>query len=611
VFELAKAFVTISADMNPLTAGLRDARGRFVAATRGMEAKSKVSLRLDTAGFTAGLQQARGKVDSWVAATNTAMGAAGTALVGIAAAGGAALAVGLYKGTQAAAGLNESLSKANAVFGPEAKAITDAADEMAAKFGTSRQTFVDMAVEAGILGQGLGKMANQEAAEFGAKITKLADDLVSFADVAGGIPEAMIAIKAGLRGETEPMSRFGVLLHEDMLKAEALRLGMAGLGKELTQQQKFRARVSLIETGLAKSKGDHERTRGSAKNVQREIGGRISNTLTDIGTGVLPVWGEILAAVNRAAQALSGFVAGSKAQMGEWAAWGAERVRGVTAAVVDLGRSFADFLGSRAAQSVRDGMGAALAHLKDAASSASGAVSEGVDLLGFSLRNVDDLSAVAGISLVESFTNAGETIAWAAQVAQDFGAYLAENWRTLAADAIDAVTKAVLNLGDNIRAVLDGLKSLAAGRGFDVKLKPVLEGFAAKSEPFKVRERTLTDYSDDKNRRIENIARQESARQPTKAGEPAGPGTPPAAGVPGAQPQAPPPAAYRPQFFSGGRDYSNAIQTAALASVRKPTDAEKAVIDTGKKQLAETQKTNKLLEEMKKGKKDAPVAAFG
>ena len=114
----------------------------------------------------------------------------------------------------------------------------------------------------------IGGLANGPAAEFGAKIAKMADDLVSFADVAGGMPEAMRSITSGLRGESEPMSRFGVIMQEDQVKAEALRMGIAKLGKELTQQQKFAARASLLETGLAKAKGDHERTGGSVKNRQ-------------------------------------------------------------------------------------------------------------------------------------------------------------------------------------------------------------------------------------------------------------------------------------------------------------------------------------------------------
>lgn len=542
--ELASLFVTISANMNPLNRGL---------------------------------DQARARVDGWMASTNRAVGMASTALLGIVAAGGAAAAVGLYKGVQAAASLNESLSKASAVFGPEAKAITDAADEMAKKFGTSKQTFVDMATEAGILAQGIGGLNNKDAAQFGAKITKMADDLVSFADVAGGVPEAMQRISSGLRGESEPMSRYGVIMQEDQVKAEALRMGIAKLGKELTQQQKFAARASLLETGLAKARGDHERTAGSAKNRQREVGGRGANVLTDVGQAVLPAWTEVINVVNRAAVALSAFVERSKSQLTAWGAWAAERVRAVTAVVIDLGMAFREFLGAKAWQPFRDAGSAAMDYLKGFGSGAFDYLTGAIDLLGVGLRNFDDVAQLVGVNLGEAFTNAGETIAWAAGVAEDFGSYLASNWRSLATDAVNAISAAVTNLGSNIKAVLDALASFARGEGFEVKLKPVLEGFEAKSAAFKVRERKVSDFGDQKKEITDRIAAKEAKRKPTVIA-PADMGV--SGGATPATASAPAAAAggkHKTQFFQGGQDLSNAIQAAALGTGDKKAE-EKAIV---------------------------------
>ncbi len=568
MFKLAELFVEIGSNLNPLNAGLA---------------------------------QARGKLTAFTTSANAAVSGASMALLGIGVAGGAAMAAGLWKGTQAAASLNESLSKVGAVFGPDAKAITDAADLMAEKFGSSKQVIIDAATETGILAQGIGGLANGPASEFGAQFVKMADDLVSFADVAGGVPEAMRAINSGLRGESEPMSRYGVILQEDQLKAEALRLGIAKLGKELTQQQKFTARASLIQTGLAKTKGDHERTGGSAKNVQREIMGRAANLLSDVGQAALPVWSEILTSVNKAFQSVAAFATGTAGQLKSWGEAGAGAVRRFMATLADLGASFQSFLGSESFGSLGTATAAVFGVIRYGAETAFGYVKDAIDLMGFGLRNFDDLAALAGVSTVEAFTHAGETIAWAAKVAEDFGTYLAGNWQSLATDAMNAVTAAVSNLGDNIKAILDALAGLARGEGFDLKLKPVLEGFNPTAAQFHVRDMEHSDYGDQKAEINKRIADRESGRKVAEvpgAAQPGGVTAPVLPSAPGGGPAA---KAFKAETFEGGRDYSKALMAGALSAATKPSAADEAKAKTAKDQLAEAKKTNNLLEDISKG----------
>ena len=275
---------------------------------------------------------------------------------------------------------------------------------------------------------------------------------------------------------------------------------------------------------------------------------------------MLPVWGEVVDAVNRAAMTLSGFLDGSKTKMAEWSAWGTEKVRAIIATVQNLGESFGVFLGSASAASA----GSLFKALGDGASWAFGVVKQGVDTAAFVLRNFDDLTALAGISIVEAFTNGAETIKWAGGVAEDFGTYLAGNWRTLATDAMNAVSAAVKNLGSNIAALLDALAGLARGEGFEVKLKPVLEGFNPKAEGFHVRERVLSNMNDQKEQIQGNIARREAnwkgGAMPAAAGaqgaavNPAGaPGAPAAGGKSAKE--------FKPEIFHSGQEYWESIQT--------------------------------------------------
>jgi hypothetical protein len=61
-------------------------------------------------------------------------------------------------------------------------------------------------------------------AGFSTDFTKLASDLSSFNNSTP--QEAIDALGAALRGESEPLRKFGVLLSADAIAAEALRMGL-------------------------------------------------------------------------------------------------------------------------------------------------------------------------------------------------------------------------------------------------------------------------------------------------------------------------------------------------------------------------------------------------
>ena len=142
--------------------------------------------------------------------------------------------------------------KTGARFDDSAGVITAAADVMAAKFGTSRQVFVDGAVNLGLIAKGSG-MAQDEAAKFGVQFAKLADDISSFDNVS--VEEAMIALRAGLVGEIEPLERFGVTILETNTIQEAFRLGLGqDEGRPGQPRQDHGARLAHHE-GLHRSRG--------------------------------------------------------------------------------------------------------------------------------------------------------------------------------------------------------------------------------------------------------------------------------------------------------------------------------------------------------------------
>jgi hypothetical protein len=76
----------------------------------------------------------------------------------------------------------------------------------------------------------------QELATFSNDFTALASDLASFNNTTP--EEAINAIGSALRGESEPLRKYNVLLNDAKLKAAALELGIYSGSGALTDQQK-------------------------------------------------------------------------------------------------------------------------------------------------------------------------------------------------------------------------------------------------------------------------------------------------------------------------------------------------------------------------------------
>jgi hypothetical protein len=90
--------------------------------------------------------------------------------------------------------------------------------------------------------------------------------------------DAINAIGSALRGEAEPLRRFGVLLDEATLKNAALQLGLITTTKEaLTPQQKVLAAQKVIYEQTTTAQGDFARTSDGLAN-KTKILSRLNST---------------------------------------------------------------------------------------------------------------------------------------------------------------------------------------------------------------------------------------------------------------------------------------------------------------------------------------------
>lgn len=186
-----------------------------------------------------------------------------------------------------ASDLNESLTKIDAVFLTNAGTIKDWAKGANQALGQTQQQALEAAGTFGNLFRAFG-IGIDPATVMSKKLVELATDLASFNN--STVDEALLALRSGLSGETEPLKRFGISLSDDRLKLKAFQLGLIASTKSaLLPAAKAQAAYALILQDSTIAQGDFARTSGGLANQQRILAATFKDIQTQIGTALLPV----------------------------------------------------------------------------------------------------------------------------------------------------------------------------------------------------------------------------------------------------------------------------------------------------------------------------------
>jgi hypothetical protein len=188
----------------------------------------------------------------------------------------------------AASDLNETISKTGQIFGQSAlPGLMKFASGAATSLGQSKQEALDAAATFGIFGKSAG-LQGPKLSGFSEKLVSLSGDMASFSNTTP--QEAIEAVGAALRGETEPIRRYGVLLDDASLRQQAMAQGLTHTTKNvLTPQQRVLAAYSLILKQTGDQQGDFARTSGGLANQQRILHAQLENAKASLGRGLLPV----------------------------------------------------------------------------------------------------------------------------------------------------------------------------------------------------------------------------------------------------------------------------------------------------------------------------------
>jgi hypothetical protein len=186
---------------------------------------------------------------------------------------------------RAASDFEESTSKVNVIFGRASKSVKDFAETAAKELGQSKNDVLAAAGSFGTFGKAAG-LAGEDLALFTTDFVTLSTDLASFNNTTP--EEAVQAIGAALRGEAEPLRRFGVLLNDATLKTAAMELGIYKGSGALTAQQKILAAQRVIYKQTGDAQGDFARTADNLANKQRTLSALFKNFQIQLGQQLLP-----------------------------------------------------------------------------------------------------------------------------------------------------------------------------------------------------------------------------------------------------------------------------------------------------------------------------------
>lgn len=290
------------------------ASSRFAGALGGLKAKVSGSFKGLFSGAASHAERGGHEAGSKFAGAFKAVAGAALAYAGI------SQVTALTKNFVKEAGdLEQSVGAVDAVFKGSAAQMHSWADSASSAVGISKNEYNSFA---SVLGSML-KNAGTPMTELGGKtndLIKLGADLASM--YGGTTAEAIEAISAALRGEMDPIERYGISLNDAALTQEGLRLGIQKTGGAFDTQQKQLITQSLLFKQSADAQGNFARESDTFQHKTQVLKAQWADLSATMGEAFLPIASAVVGVI--AGQLLPAFgtlAGGVKAFVAAWQAF--------------------------------------------------------------------------------------------------------------------------------------------------------------------------------------------------------------------------------------------------------------------------------------------------
>ena len=217
------------------------------------------------------------------------------------AAKGAALAVGSIAAAATAAApklismgadLEQSIGGVESVFKASAKQMLAWSNTAAVAVGLSKNQYNELATVLGAQLKNAGVSMEDLAGQTNTLIKQGADMAAMFG---GTTADAVDALSSALKGERDPIERYGVSLKQTAIDAEAAALGYKKIGGQYDQTAQAAATLSLITQQTADAQGQFGRESDTVAHQIQVLKAQFDNVATTLGTAMLPAVSSVAA----------------------------------------------------------------------------------------------------------------------------------------------------------------------------------------------------------------------------------------------------------------------------------------------------------------------------
>lgn len=209
--------------------------------------------------------------------------------------GVAAVANYMRGAVMSAAELEQAVGGVDAVFGASAAQIHDWAKTADQSLGLSKTAYSNLAT---ILGSQLKNMGVPLETLNGQTQTLIGLGADLAATYGGSTADAVSAVSALLRGEQDPIERFGVRIMEADVKARMAADGLANLEGEAAKNARTQTVLAMLMEQTAAAQGQFGREANTTSGKLERQRARFENLKATVGEQLIPVFGDVLEIVS-------------------------------------------------------------------------------------------------------------------------------------------------------------------------------------------------------------------------------------------------------------------------------------------------------------------------
>ena len=181
----------------------------------------------------------------------------------------------------------QSYGAAESIFGEHAQGIIAASKGAAEAVGLSGREYRELTSSTGAMLKNMG-MPMDEVADKSQNLVGVAADLA--ATFGGSTKDAIESVNALMRGEADPIEKYGVSIKQSDINARMAAKGLDKLTGEAAKQAQAQTLLEMLTEQTSSAQGQFARETDTAAHKQQVATAKLNDAKEAIGTGLLPMF---------------------------------------------------------------------------------------------------------------------------------------------------------------------------------------------------------------------------------------------------------------------------------------------------------------------------------